>query len=125
MMCLYLDAFINISVCVHIHVCACTCAREYVPVLRVHRCIFKHNTSIHHLHTFPSSETLTFPSRFSCTISWSELPIPIKAQTCVSCSLQPSRSICSCFLFQPLPNRYIHGGGQKNLATIHQSILTE
>lgn len=57
----------------------------------------------------------TFPSKFSCCISWSLFPIPIKAQGCDSCSVQPSRSICSFFFFHPLPMRYTHGGGQKNL----------
>lgn len=57
----------------------------------------------------------TFPSKFSCCISWSLFPIPMKAQGCDSCSVQPSRSICSFFFFHPLPIRYTHGGGQKNL----------
>lgn len=59
--------------------------------------------------------TSTFPSKFSCCISWSLFPIPMKAQGCDSCSVQPSRSICSFFFFHPLPIRYTHGGGQKNL----------
>lgn len=57
----------------------------------------------------------TFPSKLSCCISWSLLPMPMKAHGCDSCSEQPSRSICSFFFFQPLPIRYTHGGGQKNL----------
>ena len=61
------------------------------------------------------SKILTLPSRLSWTISWSEFPIPINAQTVDSCSVAPSCSICSRFLFQPLPNKYIQGGGQKNL----------
>lgn len=66
----------------------------------------------------------TFPSKLSCCISWSLLPMPMKAQGCDSCSEQPSRSICSFFFFQPLPIRYTQGGGQKNLhteANIYQS----
>lgn len=59
----------------------------------------------------------TFPSKLSCCISWSLFPIPMKAQGCDSCSVQPSRSICSFFFFHPLPIRYTHGGGQKNLKT--------
>lgn len=58
---------------------------------------------------------LTFPSRFSCCISCSLLPIPIKAHGWASCSVQPSFSMFSSFFCQPLPNRYTHGGGQKNL----------
>ena len=58
---------------------------------------------------------LTFPSKFSCCISWSLFPIPIKAHGWDSCSEQPSRSICSFFFFHPLPIRYTQGGGQKNL----------
>ena len=61
------------------------------------------------------SKILTLPSKLSWTISWSEFPIPINAQTVDSCSVAPSCSICSRFLFQPLPNKYIQGGGQKNL----------
>lgn len=57
----------------------------------------------------------TFPSKLSCCISWSLLPMPMKAQGCDSWSEQPSRSIWSFFFFQPLPIRYTQGGGQKNL----------
>lgn len=60
-------------------------------------------------------EEPTFPSRFSCTISWSEFPIPMKAHVVESCSVPPSASMASFFRFQPLPKRYIQGGGQKNL----------
>lgn len=70
---------------------------------------------------------LTFPSRLSCTISWSEFPIPMKAQVVESCSVPPSASMASFFLFQPLPKRYIQGGGQKNLCdstlTLTQGII--
>ncbi len=58
---------------------------------------------------------ITFPSKFSCCISWSLLPMPMKAQGWDSCSEQPSRSICSLFFFHPQPIRYTQGGGQKNL----------
>lgn len=58
---------------------------------------------------------LTFPSRLSCCISCSLLPIPMKAHGWASCSVQPSFSILSSFFCQPLPIRYTHGGGQKNL----------
>lgn len=57
----------------------------------------------------------TFPSRLSCCISCSLLPIPIKAHGWASCSVQPSFSMFSNFFCQPLPIRYTHGGGQKNL----------
>lgn len=61
------------------------------------------------------AEKLTFPSRFSCCISCSLLPIPIKAHGWASCSVQPSFSMFSSFFCQPLPNKYTQGGGQKNL----------
>lgn len=57
----------------------------------------------------------TFPSRLSCCISCSLLPMPMNAHGWASCSVQPSFSILSTFFFQPLPIRYTHGGGQKNL----------
>lgn len=57
----------------------------------------------------------TFPSRLSCCISCSLLPIPMNAHGWASCSVQPSFSILSNFFCQPLPIRYTHGGGQKNL----------
>lgn len=57
----------------------------------------------------------TFPSILSCCISCSLLPIPMNAHGWASCSVQPSFSIFSNFFCQPLPIRYTHGGGQKNL----------
>lgn len=57
----------------------------------------------------------TFPSRLSCCISCSLLPIPMKAHGWASCSVHPSFFIVSNFFCQPLPNRYTLGGGQKNL----------
>lgn len=57
----------------------------------------------------------TFPSRLSCCISCSLLPIPMNAHGWASCSVQPSFSIFSIFFCQPLPIRYTDGGGQKNL----------
>lgn len=57
----------------------------------------------------------TFPSRLSCCISCSLLPIPMNAHGWASCSVQPSFSMLSSFFCQPLPIRYTQGGGQKNL----------
>lgn len=63
----------------------------------------------------PKCVCVTFPSKLSCCISWSLLPMPMKAHGWDSCSEHPSLSICSLFFFHPQPIRYTHGGGQKNL----------
>src|SRR4029434_10139478 len=93
--------------CLYVHLCACMCVCVCVCV-----CVWL-RACVH-----------TFLSRLSCCISWSLFPMPMKAQGWDSCSEQPSRSICSFLFFQPLPTRYTHGGGQKNLHT-HTHTHTE
>lgn len=77
-------------------------------------CCFGFYLHHHHIHV---PVRVTFPSKLSCCISWSLLPMPMKAHGWDSCSEHPSLSICSLFFFHPQPIRYTHGGGQKNLNT--------
>ena len=95
-----------VCVCVCAHACICKDERTHTGRHKLTKCVWKPPP--------PPPPGLggetnwcwpTFPSRLSCTISWSELPMPMKAQTWVSCSVAPSSSICSRFLFHPLPNR--------------------
>lgn len=58
-------------------------------------------------------------------MSWSLEFIPINAQIWASLSVAPSCSNCSRFFFHPLPNKYIQGGGQKNLWTDNRKMGLE